>query len=76
MSLLFIWSVSFVWLNQIDQMNQINPRVSLKARDEPRAIMNRSYVPAACGFAPIGAETAHTTRTTSVASPSQEAVRS
>ena len=28
-SLLFIWSVSFVWLNQIDQtdqMNQINPR--------------------------------------------------
>ena len=24
-SLLFIWFVSFVWLNQTDQMNQINP---------------------------------------------------
>ena len=34
-SLLFIWSVSFVWLNQIDQtdqMNQINPRSSRQFR--------------------------------------------
>ena len=34
-SLLFIWSVSFVWLNQtdqIDQMNQINPRSSRFSR--------------------------------------------
>jgi hypothetical protein len=34
-SLLFIWSVSFVWLNQtdeIDQMNQINPPSSRPSR--------------------------------------------
>jgi len=31
-SLLFIWSFSFVWLNQTDQMNQINPRSSRFSR--------------------------------------------
>ena len=34
-SLLFIWSVSFVWLNQTDQagqMNQINPRPLSRVR--------------------------------------------
>jgi hypothetical protein len=37
-SFLFIWSVSFVWLNQtdqIDQMNQINPRSSRFSRPSP-----------------------------------------
>jgi hypothetical protein len=31
-SLLFIWSFSFVWLNQTDQMNQINPPQSRPSR--------------------------------------------
>ena len=41
-SLLFIWSVSFVWLNQtdqIDQMNQINPRPSRPSRQFSLALI-------------------------------------
>jgi len=48
-SLLFIWSVSFVWLNQtdqIDQMNQINPSPSHSSR------LSREAIPQLLGACP------------------------